>query len=231
LPVSLTPLIGREQDVAAVRRRLLRDGVRLLTLLGPPGVGKSRLAIQAAGEMLDAFEDGVCFVTLAPVSDPNLVAAAMAEALGVKDIGDMPLARRLRLHLCDKHLLLVLDNFERVLDAAPLVADLLAACPWLSVLVTSRAPLRVRGERQFPVQPLALPAVGVNGSITPTGLLGYSAIALFAERAQAVRPDFAPRQRCRRDDRLHPLRWVAPGHRVGGNSHQAAADAGAAGAA
>jgi len=195
LPAQPAPLIGRAQDVAAVRKRLLDDDVHLLTLVGPPGVGKTRLAIQVAAGLLDDFDDGVYFVALAPVSDPNLVAATIAQALGVNETTDRPLAGRLKEYLRDKHVLLVLDNCEHLVTAAPdvlirLVSELLAACPWLSILVTSRAPLRVRRERQFPVPPLALPG-GTEPGLDPAELMRYSAIALFVERAQAVRPDFA----------------------------------------
>jgi len=190
LPAQPTLLIGRDQDVAAVRKRLLDDDTRLVTLIGPPGVGKTRLAIQVAADLLDGFDDGVYFVALAPVGDPNLVAAAIAQTLGVNETADCSFADRLKEYLRDKHMLLVLDNFEQVVTAAPFVSDLLAECPWLSILVTSRAPLRVRRERQFPVPPLALPS-GANAGFDPAELMRYSAIALFVERAQAVRPDFS----------------------------------------
>lgn len=189
LPVQPTPLIGRDQDVAAVRKRLLDDDTRLLTLVGAPGVGKTRLAIQVAAGLLDDFDDGVYFVALAPVADPNLVAATIAQTMGVNETAGRSFTDRLKEYLRDKHMLLVLDNFEQVVTAAPLVSELLAECLWLSIVVTSRAPLRIRRERQFPVPPLALPS-GANAGFDPTELMRYSAIALFVERAQAVRPDF-----------------------------------------
>ncbi|MGB3219729.1 MAG: AAA family ATPase, partial [Anaerolineae bacterium] len=152
LPAQLTPLLGRDLDIAAVRSRL-REGERLITLLGPPGVGKTRLAQAVAEEVLEEFEDGAFFVRLAPVSDPNLVAATIAQTLGLQMSGSNSAALQLRAYLEEKHLLLVLDNFEQVVEAAPLVDDLLRRCAWLHVLVTSRQPLRVRGERQAPVRP------------------------------------------------------------------------------
>jgi predicted ATPase/DNA-binding XRE family transcriptional regulator len=192
LPAQLTPLIGREHDVAAVRKRLLSDGARLVTLLGPPGVGKTRLALAVAEEVLEHFEHGAFFVRLGPVSDPALVPSAIAQALGLEMSGSNPSELQLRAWLEEKHLLLVLDNFEQIVAAAPLVDDLLRRCPWLHVLVTSRQPLRVRGERQIPVQPLALPVTQPGaGRLTGDDALRYAAVALFAERAEAVQPDFA----------------------------------------
>jgi predicted ATPase/DNA-binding XRE family transcriptional regulator len=192
LSAQLTPLIGREQDVAAVRKRLLSDGARLVTLVGPPGVGKTRLALAVAEDVLEQFEHGAFFVRLGPVSDPALVASAIAQALGIEMSGANPPELLLRAYLEEKHLLLVLDNFEQVIAAAPLVDDLLRRCPWLHVLVTSRQPLRIRGERQMPVRPLALPMVQPGASrLTGDDALRCAAVALFAERAEAVQPDFA----------------------------------------
>ena len=192
LPAQLTPLIGRAHDITVVRRRLLSDGARLVTLVGPPGVGKTRLSLAVAEDVLDQFDDGVFFVRLAPVSDPGQVAAAVAQALGMQMSGPNPPELQLRAYLEEKHLLLVLDNFEQIVAAAPLVDDLLRRCPWLHVLVTSRQPLRVRGERQVTVQPLALPASAPAGSVaTAEDMLRYPAVELFADRAEAVLPDFA----------------------------------------
>ena len=193
LPAQLTPLIGREQDIAAVGRRLLTDGARLITLVGPPGVGKTRLALAVAEDVLEQFEHGAFFVRLGPISDPALVASAIAQALGKEMSGANPPALQLRAWLEEKHLLLVLDNFEHLVAAAPLVDDLLRRCPWLHVLVTSRQPLRVRGERQVPVQPLTSPSAlpGADQTTTAADVLRYPAVALFAERAEAVQPDFA----------------------------------------
>jgi DNA-binding XRE family transcriptional regulator/DNA polymerase III delta prime subunit len=192
LPAQLTPLIGREQDIAALRRRLLSDDARLVTLAGPPGVGKTRLALAVAEDMACRFEHGVAFVRLGPVSDPALVAAAIAQALGIEMSGPNRPELQLRAWLEQKHLLLVLDNCEHVLAAAPLVDDLLRRGPWLHVLATSRQPLRVRGERQIAVRPLALPSAQSDaGRLTAADALHYSAVALFAERAQAAQFHFA----------------------------------------
>jgi predicted ATPase len=197
LPVQLTPFVGREGEVAAVRERLLRPGVRLVTLTGPGGVGKTRLALQAAAEALEAFGDGVVFVPLATVAAPELVPAAVAQALGLRedrgDGGDEPAAPALRDLLRDalrpRALLLVLDNCEHLLPgAAPLVADLLTACPRLTVLTTSRAVLRLSGEHVVSVLPLTLPPA--DAAPPPAELLRAEAVRLFVERAQAATSDF-----------------------------------------
>ena len=190
IPSPLTPLIGRDQEVATAKKRLLGEEARLLTLIGPPGVGKTRLAIQIASDIRDEFGDGVCFVSLAPINDSSLVATTIAQIMGVNQVGERSFADRLKEYLSDKQMLLVLDNFEQVVAAAGFVAELLSASPWLSILVTSRVPLSIRGERQFLVSPLALPTEE-NVGFDPSKLMRYSAIELFVERAQAVRPDFA----------------------------------------
>jgi predicted ATPase/class 3 adenylate cyclase len=188
LPVQLTPFLGREQELAAVRERLLHEEVRLLTLTGPGGTGKTRLGLQAVADLIHAFEDGVFFVELAPISDPGLVASAIAHALGVRENQGQPLLESLRDYLREKALLLVLDNFEQVLEAAPVVLELLTAAPRLKVLVTSRAPLHLRGEKEFPVLPLGLPD---RVNLPPAERLSqYAAVALFIQRAQDVRPEF-----------------------------------------
>ena len=187
LPLQLTSFIGRERDIAAVRARFVDDEVRLLTLTGPGGTGKTRLALRVADELRETYPDGVWFVPLAPVASAPRVAAAIAEALGLRETAGEPVDLTLRGHLRDKQVLLVLDNFEHVIEAAPLVATLLANAPGLRVLVTSRAPLRISGEQEFTVHSLECP-VGESPSVAEA--LASEAVRLFVERAQAVRPDF-----------------------------------------
>jgi predicted ATPase/class 3 adenylate cyclase/DNA-binding CsgD family transcriptional regulator len=189
LPVQPTPLVGREREVTEVCARLRRPDVRLLTLTGPAGTGKTRLGLQAAAERLDEFEGGAFFVALAPVSDPDLVASTIAGPLGVVESGEQPLEESLKDHLRTKELLLLLDNFEQVLEAAPLVGELLAACPRVKVLATSRTVLRVYGEHEYVVPPLGLPDPSHLPPIER--LTEYEAVRLFVERAGAAKADFA----------------------------------------
>jgi predicted ATPase/class 3 adenylate cyclase len=189
LPIQPTAFIGREQEMAAVAQLLRRPDARLVTLTGTGGVGKTRLGLQVAADLSDRFADGVFLVTLAPVSDPEQVVPAIAQTLGIREAGDQPLLPLLHAALQDKQLLLLLDNFERVTDAAVVVAELLASCPKLKVLVTSRVSLHVRAEHEFAVPPLALP---IRTRLPdPVALSQYPAVALFIDRAQAVKPDFA----------------------------------------
>ena len=188
LPVQYTPFIGREQEVAAVCDLLLRKDTRLLTLTGPGGTGKTRLALQAAAELCETFEDGVFFVNLAPISDPNLVVNATAQTLGIREGADRSLLERLKEDVRQKHVLLLLDNFEQIVSAAMQIVDLLASCPRLKVMVTSREVLHVQAEHEVPVPPLPLPDLKRLPDLA--ALSHYTAVALFIQRAQAVKPDF-----------------------------------------
>jgi predicted ATPase/class 3 adenylate cyclase len=188
LPIQPTPLVGREREVAEIGNLLRDGGVRLLTLTGPGGTGKTRLGLQVAAEILDEYEGGVFFVPLANVADPALVAPTIAGALDVRETGERPSDEALQDHLRNRQMLLVLDNFEQVVEAAPLVGELLAGCPGLKVLTTSRSVLRVYGEREYPVPAMRLPD---PRRLPPIAELGdYEAIGLFVERAGSARGDF-----------------------------------------
>ena len=190
VPRPPTPLVGRERELATVTSMLARHDVSLLTLSGPGGTGKTRLAIQAALDLADRFEDGVLFVALATIDDPKLVPAAIAQTLDIHEARDgRPILESLKDYLRDRHMLLVLDNFEQVVSAGPVVAQLIAAGPRLKVLVTSRTLLRVRGELELPVMPLELPER--RQALDAQRLSQYAAVELFIQRAQAVKPDFA----------------------------------------
>jgi predicted ATPase/class 3 adenylate cyclase len=187
LPLQPTPFLGREEQVGQVVDLLARDDVRLLTITGPGGVGKTRLALQAAADLLEDFPDGVWFVDLSVLDDPSLVPSAIAGALGVREEGS-GLAARLAGVLGGQQLLLVLDNFERLLDATQMVSGLLSRVPGLKVLATSRTPLHAYGEHEYPLSPLPLPDPAHLPSAE--ALSQYEAVRLFIARAQAVKPDF-----------------------------------------
>jgi predicted ATPase/serine/threonine protein kinase/DNA-binding CsgD family transcriptional regulator len=188
VPSTSTPLVGREQDVAALCAFLSRPEVRFITLVGTGGIGKTRLSIAGAVALRESFAEGACFVELAPISDPDLVLPSIATALGIQEEGVRPIVEQVKAVLRDKQLLLILDNFEQVITAAPQVADLLAACPQLKVLATSREVLHLQAEHLFPVSPLALPDLAHLPEHKE--LAQYAAVALFLQRAEAILPGF-----------------------------------------
>jgi predicted ATPase/class 3 adenylate cyclase len=189
LPAQPTPLVGRERELEEVLALLRRSYVRLLTFTGPGGTGKTRLGLQAAAELTDEFEDGVFFVALSAVADPTLVAPAITRTLGLTESGSQTAEELLEDYLHDRQVLLVLDNFEQVLESASLLDALLSAAPGLKVLATSRTALRLYGEHEFSVPPLSLPD---TGSLPPVEhLTRYEAVRLFLDRARAIRPDFS----------------------------------------
>lgn len=185
IPGSLTSLLGREHETGALRQLLCSPDVRLVTITGPGGVGKTSLALKIAQDLQDAFVDGVFFISLAAISDSTLIIPTIAQTLGVIESPNRLLLDSLKEFLRDRQALLLLDNFEQIMSAAPLLSELLSACAGLRMLATSREPLRLRGEQEFPLLPLALP----DPSSVET-LMQYPGIALFVQRAQAIQPDF-----------------------------------------
>jgi len=188
LPVILTALLGRDTDMETLRRWLTDPTARLITLTGPGGAGKTRLAIELARTIAAEGTTRVVFVPLSAIRNPAFVAPAIAEALGLADVTSTDLPKRVRVACCDRPTLLILDNFEQVLDAAPLTADLIASVTSIRVMATSRAPLRVRGEREYSVGPLGLEAD--SKATSPAALARSPAVRLFLERVRDVQPDF-----------------------------------------
>ena len=189
LPVAPTPLIGRERDVAAACTLLCGGQVRLLTLTGPGGIGKTRIALAVAQELQSEFTEGTAWVDLASVTDHQLFGVAVAQALGIREAGDQPPGDLVLATLAQSHLLLVLDNCEHLLPATPFIAALLATGSRLAVLATSRSRLRLRGEHEVPVSPLPLPRIAESTSRSQE-ISEVAAVRLFVERAQAVSPEF-----------------------------------------
>jgi predicted ATPase len=191
IPVQRTGFVGREKEIEAAKELLLRPDVRLVTITGPGGIGKTRLGIEIASAVAERFPGGIHFVTLSAVNDTGLLLSVIVQTLGLREAGGQSPLELLKKHLQDPSrppVLFVLDNFEHLLQAAPTIADLLAMGPSLKILVTSRAALHVYGEHEFPVPPLAVPDSRTKPSVE--NLSKYPAVALFLQRAEAAKPDF-----------------------------------------
>jgi predicted ATPase/class 3 adenylate cyclase len=186
LPSQLTSFIGREREIEEIEQLLKKS--RLLTLLGPGGAGKTRLAIQVAANVLHHFEQGIFFVDLAPISDPQFVSRTIAETLNIRETASQPVVQSIKNYLGEKNLLFILDNFEQIVETAPLVADLLSSAPKLKVILTSRQPLMISGEQEYLVPPMGVPVLDHRESIK--AISQYEAVELFINRAESVRPDF-----------------------------------------
>lgn len=190
LPIMITALIGREREIAEVHNYLLSPDIHLVTLIGAPGIGKTRLSLEAARAVLSNFPEGVFFVPLASLDSPNLIAVTVAQAMGYIGAGHASTIEQLREGIGNKQLLIVLDNCEHLIeDVASLTSSLLSGCPRLKILATSRESLRIPGEWQYPVPALDVPAE--DSSVDMDAVLNFPALTLFAERARAVRPNFA----------------------------------------
>ncbi|GHO96617.1 hypothetical protein KSF_066650 [Reticulibacter mediterranei] len=189
IPHFLTSFIGREQEVERLCGLLKQSNKHIITLFGAGGVGKTRLGLQVVTQVSDDFSDGVGFISLESISDPNLVLSTIAQELGIREHESIPLIKRVQYFLHDKEFLLFLDNFEHVLEAAPLIEDLIDPCPRLKVLITSRVALHLYDEDTFMVSPLPLPKS--TQSLNPEDFMRYDSIALFVQRAKAVQPTFA----------------------------------------
>lgn len=201
LPLQPTPLLGRQDVIRRVVAQLGQDDVRTLTLTGPAGIGKTRVALEVAAQMADRFPDGVYFVPLSPLTDHSLVAGAIARVLGLRAAGDVSIEESLRIALARQRALIVTDNFEHLVAAASVIAELEATCAGVKILVTSRAPLRLRGEHEFAIPPLEAPAISARSRVSASQTAAdrlrdleqvtqFTAVALFVERARSVKPDF-----------------------------------------
>lgn len=188
LPITFTSMIGREQEIATICTTLLLPDVRLLTLVGPGGIGKTRLVLQTAIQLRERFTDGVCFLALASFTDPQLLIPTLAQELHIREVGEQPLFEQVKFALRDRHLLLLLDNFEHMMINVSIIEELLVSCPLLKVIVTSREVLRLAAEHLYPVPSLSLPDLA---QLPESKLLTqYAAVALFMQRAQTIMPAF-----------------------------------------